>query len=156
MSNPRPEPKADGLGTVPDHVLQQFRTQTQADFEIDFFDSILRDSPDYVDVLRCQGELLSRKGLHDRALDVDRRLAALAPADPVVQYNLACSLSRNGCCDEAIVVLAHALESGYDDFEYLELDGDLDLLRADPRYRALLEQYAPKPKRRAKRTRRKS
>ena len=153
MSNLQPESKPDGLGTVPEQVLEQFAKQNQADFEIDFFDSILRNSPDFVDVLRCQGELLSRKGLHARALDVDRRLARLVPADPVVQYNLACSLSRNGLCDEALDVLRRALERGYDDFEYLELDGDLDLVRNDPRYRLLIQQFQPRPKRRARRSR---
>lgn len=156
MSNLQPESKPDALGSVPEQVLEVFDKQSQADFEIEFFGSILESSPDYVDVLRCQGELLSRKGWHDRALDVDRRLARLAPADSVVQYNLACSLSRNGLFDEALDVLRRALERGYDDFEYLELDGDLDLLRNDPRYRLLIQQFQPRPKRRPRRSRRKS
>ncbi len=113
----------------------------QLDFDIAFYDGILRREPDFVDVLRCQGELLSRKGLHDLAVVVDRRLARLLPEDYVVRYNLACSLAMGGYRKEAIAALRTALENGYDDFEYLETDSDLDSLRDDPTYRALLREY---------------
>jgi predicted Zn-dependent protease len=115
--------------------------KSQLDFDIAFFDRILKRQPDYVDVLRCQGELLSRKGLHDMALAVDRRLAELLPTDYVVRYNLACSLAIGGYRREAVAALRAALENGYDDFEFLESDNDLDSLRDDPAYRALLREY---------------
>ncbi len=85
--------------------------------------------------------MLSRKGLHERALVIDRRLAELIPDDFVVRYNLACSLAVSGHRREAIVALRAALEQGYDDFEYLENDGDLDSLRDDPTYVALMREY---------------
>jgi tetratricopeptide (TPR) repeat protein len=113
----------------------------QLDFDIAFYDRILQRDPNYIDVLRCQGELLSRKGLHERALGIDRRLAELLPTDFVIRYNLACSLAVGGHRREAIAALRAALEQGYDDFEYLENDGDLDSLREDPAYVALLREY---------------
>jgi len=113
----------------------------QLDFDIAFYDRILKRDPNYVDVLRCQGELLSRKGQHERALAVDRRLAELLPHDYVVRYNLACSLAVGGFTGEAIAALRAALERGYDDFEYLESDSDLDSLRDEPAYRALMREY---------------
>lgn len=113
----------------------------QLDFDIAFYDRILQRDPNYIDVLRCQGELLSRKGLHERALVIDRRLAELLPTDFVIRYNLACSLAVGGHRREAIAALRAALEQGYDDFEYLENDGDLDSLREDPAYVALLREY---------------
>jgi tetratricopeptide (TPR) repeat protein len=115
--------------------------KSQLDFDIAFYDRILRRQPDYIDVLRCQGELLSRKGLHSLALAIDRRLAELLPTDYVIRYNLACSLAMGGYRREAIVALRAALENGYDDFEFLESDSDLDALRDDPAYRALLREY---------------
>src|SRR5262249_25683960 len=97
--------------------------------------------PDYVDVLRLQGELLSRKGLNDLALAVDRRLAELLPGDYVVRYNLACSLAVSGYRREAIAALRKAIEQGYDDFDYLDSDSDLDSLREDPAFRDLLREF---------------
>ena len=119
-----------------------FRQQSQLDFDIAFYDAILECDPEYIDVLRCQGELLSRKGLHGRALAVDRRLAELLPGDPVVQYNLACSLAMGGLDEESLAALEAALAAGYDDFEHLALDKDLDSLRASLAFHALLRRYA--------------
>jgi tetratricopeptide (TPR) repeat protein len=115
--------------------------QCQLDFDIDFFQRVLHRYPDYVDVLRCQGQLLTRKGLHERALEVDRRLVELRPEDGVAHYNLACSLALGQRAKEAIEELCRALESGYDDFDYLEADSDLDSLRNHPAYAALLRRY---------------
>jgi tetratricopeptide (TPR) repeat protein len=115
--------------------------KSQLDFDIGFFGRILERNGDFVDVLRCQGALLSRKGLHALALAVDRRLAQLLPDDGVVRYNLACSLASSGQTTEAIEALRTALESGYDDFEYMEQDSDLDPLRKHPAYRALLRDF---------------
>ncbi len=152
MPDYRDEPEPDGLGILPDELLAPFRKQSQAEFEIEFFDSILARSADYIDVLRCQGELLSRKGYHLRALAVDRRLAKLVPYDGVVHYNLACSLARNGLGDDCLASLRRALERGYDDFEYLDLDTDFETMRSDPRFTALVDEFRPTPpaKRRSK------
>src|SRR5262245_29873398 len=77
----------------------------QLDFEIGFFDHILARRPECVDVLRTQGELLSRRGLHARALVADRRLAQLLPQDARTRYNLACSLAIAGQRKEALAEL---------------------------------------------------
>jgi hypothetical protein len=114
---------------------------SQLDFEIDFFEAILAVEPEYVDVLRCQGELLTRKGLHARAVEVDRRLARLQPEDCVVHYNFACSLALGKQSREAIAQLRMAFEKGYEDFTYLETDSDLDNIRDEPEFKALLREY---------------
>lgn len=140
---------------LPDIDLPKVK-KSQLEFDIEFFDSVLRRAPDYLDVLRCQGELLSRKGLHARALEIDRRLAAALPHDAVVQYNLACSLARNELPADAVAALRRAFERGYDDFEHLDLDQDLESLRTDPRYVAVVDEFRPRPTpRRAKKSRRK-
>jgi tetratricopeptide (TPR) repeat protein len=124
-----------GLATLPD--------QSQLDFDLAFFDSLLAREPNYIDVLRCQGELLTRKGLHERALKIDRRLVTLLPDDCVVHYNLACSLALAGELRAAIRELRTALEYGYEDLDYMLVDSDLDSLRSDPEFQALLREFAP-------------
>ena len=133
-------PPKSGASPAPAKVGQP----SQLDFDIAFYESVLQRAPEYVDVLRCQGELLTRKGLHAQALAVDRRLAALLPGDCVVQYNLTCSLALMGLRGEAMAALRCALEAGYDDFDYLEADSDLDALRDEPAYQTLLREFLPK------------
>jgi tetratricopeptide (TPR) repeat protein len=124
-----------------DDVKTVFGEQKQIDFDIAFYEHILQRSPDYVDVLRLVGELLTRRGLHARALAVDRQLARLRPDDSTVLYNLACSLSLSELIPEALVALRTALVQGYSDFEHLELDRDLDNLRDEPEYAELLKEF---------------
>jgi hypothetical protein len=115
--------------------------QNQIDFELDFFGGVLERAPDYVDVLRVMGHLLTLKGRYAEGLQVDKRLVGLRPGDPLVHYNLACSyalLKRN---ELALKTLRHAVELGYRDFRYMREDRDLDAIRHDPRFRQLLREY---------------
>ncbi len=114
---------------------------SQIDFDLGFYDHVLQREPAYVDVLRCQAALLTRKGQYHQALEMDRRLVELVPDDAVVRYNLACSLARTGERLDAITALRESFERGYDDFEHLLADSDLDLLRDDPAFQKLLNQY---------------
>ncbi|MEY3206540.1 MAG: hypothetical protein RLZZ21_2871 [Planctomycetota bacterium] len=111
----------------------------QLDFDIDFFERLLVRKADSVEVLRILAELVSRKGLVKRAVDLDRRLVELMPDDFLARYNLACSLARAGRSDEAIDSLSRAILLGYDDLSHMETDPDLESLREHPDFRALLD-----------------
>ena len=125
-----------------------FGDMSQADFDIDFYERVVERSPNFVQVLRLLGEMLARKGLYERSLAIDRRLITLVPHDGVAHYNFACSLSMCGCPQEAISELRAAIEYGYQDFGYLEMDSDLDSLRNDPEFKALLRRHGKKGRRR--------
>lgn len=84
------------------------------------------------------GELASRRGLHERALELDRRLVARLPVDFLARYNLACSLALAGRADEAILCLGEAFRLGYDDVAHMEVDPDLASIRERPEFRALV------------------
>ncbi len=115
-----------------------FGTLSQLDFDIDFFERLLVRKPDAVEVLRVLAELVSKKGLTTRAVDLDRSLVELAPEDFLARYNLACSLALAGRADEAIDALSRAILLGYDDLDHMESDPDLESLRAHPDFLALL------------------
>jgi tetratricopeptide (TPR) repeat protein len=111
----------------------------QLDFDIDFFERLLLRKADSVEVLRILAELVSRKGLLKRAVELDHRLVGLMPDDFLARYNLACSLARAGRSDEAIDALSRAILLGYDDLTHMETDPDLESLRDHPDFRALLD-----------------
>ncbi|MFM7243315.1 MAG: TPR end-of-group domain-containing protein [Planctomycetaceae bacterium] len=115
-----------------------FGTLSQLDFDIDFFEKVLARTPDSVEVLRVLAELVSRKGMVGRAVDLDRRLVGLLPEDFLARYNLACSLAREGRADEAIDALSRAILLGYDDLDHMESDPDLESIRRHPDFLALL------------------
>jgi len=116
-----------------------FGSLSQLDFDIDFFERLLSRRADSIEVLRILAELVSRKGLVQRAVDLDRRLVELLPEDFLARYNLACSLARAGRPDEAIDALSRAILLGYDDIAHMESDPDLESLRDHPDFRALID-----------------
>jgi len=119
-------------------VADWFGKLSQLDFDIEFFELLLARKQDSVEVLRILAELVSRKGLVKRAVDLDRRLVDLLPSDFLARYNLACSLARAGRPDEAIDSLSRAILLGYDDLAHMEADPDLESLRDHPDFQALL------------------
>jgi hypothetical protein len=115
--------------------------QSQTDFELDFFGGILERLPDYVDVLRVMGTNLTLKGRYAQGLQIDKRLVDLRPTDALAHYNLACSFALTSRPDQAIKTLRRAVELGYCDFRYMREDRDLESIRQDPRFRALMREY---------------
>jgi tetratricopeptide (TPR) repeat protein len=104
------------------------------DFEIIFYENILKERPNFISVLRLLGDAYTKKGFYEEGLAVDQRLANLEPDDPIVHYNLACSLSLLGKTDEALAQLKKAVLFGYDDFYYIQEDDDLENLRKLPEF----------------------
>jgi tetratricopeptide (TPR) repeat protein len=122
-------------------TLAELAQMSQIDFELSFFDGILRRHPDFVDVLRVLGNNLTLKGRVKDGLEIDRRLVRLRPKDPLAHYNLACSYALLKRTDPALKALRRAIELGYRDFRYMSQDHDLDSIRHDPRYRQLLREF---------------
>ncbi len=99
------------------------------DFEIFFYENILKERPEFVNALISLGDAYTRRGLYQEGLAVDRKLASLRPDDPIVHYNLACSLSLVGNPEESLKELKKAILLGYDDFSYILEDVDLKNVR---------------------------
>ena len=110
-----------------------------ASFEIRFYEGILGKSPCFVEVLSALGDLYTRNGFYRQGLDMDERLYQLRPGDPVVLYNLACSYSLLDEKDKAFRAIKQAIHCGYDDFEHLEADNNLNNLRSDRRFTRYFE-----------------
>ena len=112
-------------------------------FEIGFYESVLRRNPGYTDVLEILGGLYTKAGRINDGLRMDRRLVRLRPDNHTAHYNLACSLALCRRRADALRSLRRAVELGYRDFEWMSRDPDLNLLKSDPEFIALLDRLRP-------------
>ena len=119
------------------------RSRDLLEFEISFYERLLKQHPAFVDALVALGESYTRRGWYEKGLQVDQQLTQLRPNQPVVWYNYACSLSLLKRSDESIDALRQAIVLGYDDFDYLSRDPDLAPLRQMPKFRRMLESIVP-------------
>ncbi len=110
------------------------------EFDIAFFESVVRRNAHDVRALMHLGNLYTGKGRIDDGLEVDRRLLRLRPKDPLVHYNLACSLALKRQKAAAMRALNRAVQLGYDDAEHLAEDPDLATLHALPSFIRLLNE----------------
>jgi Flp pilus assembly protein TadD len=115
--------------------------RTQLDFELAFYSGILTGIPDFADVLRAYAQDLATKGMLKEGLMAEQKLVELRPADPDAHYNLACRYATLKQPDLALRTLRTAVELGYRDFQTIMQDRQLESVRKDPRFRALLREY---------------
>jgi adenylate cyclase len=84
---------------------------------------------------------LSVLGEADRAKEWAGRAVLLDPENPNLMYNLGCSMIKLAEIDEALKLLAPVLGTAQkQSLNWWRIDPDLDPIRSDPRFKAMLEQ----------------
>jgi len=129
-----------------EHAPKNTRKKEDVDFEIAFYEGIIKDTPMFIEALSVLGDLYTKAGLWQKGLEVDLKLSRLRPDDALVFYNLACSYALLKQTRAALAALSRAIEFGYDDFEYLQNDSDLDNLLQDEHFRQYIKKLEKKKK----------
>src|SRR6266542_2795253 len=96
-------------------------------------------NPDDARALNLGATIWSNLGETDRALEWARRSLVIDPEDPQLLYNVACVYAIEGMKEDAISCLERAIDKGYGHREWLLHDSDLNSLRSDKRFQALLD-----------------
>jgi len=77
------------------------------------------------------GNIDESKNEADKAIELN-------PTDPLMQYNTACFYSNVGEKNLAIDTLKNAMAAGYQDYEWIKRDSDLDNIRNEPKFLELM------------------
>jgi tetratricopeptide (TPR) repeat protein len=118
-------------------------TKHDPQFEIAFYEAVHRRCPGYVEVIELLGGLYTKTGRVADGLRMDRKLVRLQPENATAHYNLACSLALSRRHIAALDSLRKAVSLGYRDFDWMEQDPDLESLKADPQFQAILRELKP-------------
>jgi TolB-like protein/Flp pilus assembly protein TadD len=86
---------------------------------------------------------LCRLGEPAEGLDWARRALEIDPTDAGVRYNVACLYALAGKREEALQCLEECIRLGLGNHEWIERDPDLESLRDDARFQALLRDSPP-------------
>lgn len=112
-------------------------------WDIRFYETVLRRAPGYIDVIEILGGLYTRTGRIADGLRMDRKLVRIQPHNATAHYNLACSLALSDRKADAIRALRRAIELGYRDHEWMTQDPDLEALKGVSAFDNLLGQLQP-------------
>lgn len=96
-------------------------------------------NPDDARAATIRSVALYRVGRKAEGLEWGERAVEIDPEDAGVRYNVACLFAVAGQGDRAIELLEEAMDAGFGNREWLERDPDLESIRDDPRFQALLE-----------------
>jgi len=77
-------------------------------------------------------------GQHERAREFAERALRARPNEFGTAYNCACAFAKMGERDRALELLQQAVRFGRGNLGWIEHDPDLDALRGDPRFEALV------------------
>ncbi len=91
-------------------------------------------------VLSRLGNLYARLEAYPAAIEKFQALSRLMPEAPAVYYNLACLYALQHQADAAVENLKKAVAKGYDNWDHLESDKDLDHIRETGYYQKLIKQ----------------
>lgn len=103
----------------------------------------IRLRPNFIEALQALSVLYAETGREKESILLLHKIAAMQPSNAGTSYNLACMYARMGNPDESIVWLQKALENGYDNWQLLQFDTDLDRIRDTAAFRDIL-QKSPK------------
>ncbi|MGD8377594.1 MAG: tetratricopeptide repeat protein, partial [Acidobacteriota bacterium] len=121
-------------------------SQSKLDEGVAALRAILKDHPDYGLAWGNLGVVLQYQGDLDGAIDAyEHALASDATAD-TARYNLACAYALKGDADEAFRWLEELQDRGFRGLDALRTDPDLEPLRGDPRFEAVLLRAGAHPR----------
>ncbi len=106
---------------------------------IELIERHLKMNPHDTRALCMAANQLSNVGELDRGMKMAEEALAREENEPLVLYNIACFFAMSGDTERSLDLLERAVASGWGDRAWLETDSDLDLLREDARFKALLE-----------------
>ncbi len=129
-----------------EHTPKGSRKKEDIEFEIDFYENILKETPNFIEALIAVGDLYTRAGSWQKGLEVDLKLTRLRPDDAIVFYNLACSYALLNQTRPALSALSKAIDFGYNDFKHMREDPDLENLFKDEQVQEFLAQVERKRK----------
>ena len=102
-------------------------------------------NPDDVRALYMGANALVALGERERGLEWAQRAFVLDPTDAMLLYNLACIYAMAARGEEALDFLARSVEAGMNRLAWLQNDSNLDSIRADARYQAILRRLEGDP-----------
>lgn len=134
---------ADATDSDPGEISQKARAAFNGqDFAAaaPLFRELVKLQPENGDAWFRLGYSLHMSGKIDEAIEVHKKAAEFDGTGVIAAYNLACAYSLKDKKDDAIEALKKAIAKGFRDGNQIKGDSDMDNIRDDDRFKAILKE----------------
>jgi len=141
----RPEDyQAMALRALALHELGRTDKTREADQQaVDLINKYLELNPNEARAYSLGASPLARLGEREHSRQWSEQAMALAPNDPVVLYNAACTFAQLGEHERALDGLERSIAAGVAVGDWIKHDPDFESLRDHPRFQAIVKRIAP-------------
>ena len=115
-----------------------YKTEGRFDDAAKAYKRALSLQPGLTDAINNLAGIYIIKGDHDKALQMYMNMIDREPDNFVAYYNLACMYARQSKVDESINWLEQAVKRGFNDWDVLKTDKDLENIKDSSYFKALL------------------
>ena len=102
-------------------------------------ESSLELNPDDARAANLAAGVFGALGDAENAVKYGERSLAIDPEDPMLLYNVACMYASLGRGEQAIACLERAVDKGFGHKEWIDNDPDLNSIRNNPKYQAIVD-----------------
>lgn len=118
-----------------------YNLKGEVDNAIAQYEKAISFQPDLPEALYHLAKLHIKKNELSKALSLYEKVIALLPDNPGVYYNIACIYAKQNKPEESVVWLKKAVEKGFNDWNHIKTDSDLDNIRSSPYYKAFVKEH---------------
>jgi len=121
------------------HLGIMYQAKGQWDKAQDYYTKALSLQPDFPEALYELAKLYIARSKNEKALALYQKMIAFLPDNPAVYYNVACIYARQNKPEETVAWLKKAVAKGFNDWEHIKTDRDLDNIRSSIQYKKFVK-----------------
>lgn len=136
---------AEALRLNPDYMEAHMNlgieldSQNKIEEAIVHFQKVLYLKPKVVEAMYHLAKLYIKRKEYEKALFQYQKVLDYLPENPAVYYNIACIYAKQNKPEESVAWLKKAVGKGFDDWEHIKADGDLDNIRNSLQYKEFVK-----------------
>jgi len=108
---------------------------------VEHYEKALDIHPQFIPALNNLSMIYAISGKNDKALTLMKRIVDYQPEQAETYYNIACIYARQNKRDQAIDWFQKAIERGYNNWDLIKTDKDLENIRDSSMYKELIEDH---------------
>ena len=116
-----------------------YNSKGELDDAIDQYQKALSIQPGFAQALHSLSIVYAIKGQYDQAISSFKKIIELLPENDSAYYNIACMYAQQNEIEKSIDWLKKAINRGYNNWELIKTDKDLENIRGSSYYKELIK-----------------